>query len=111
MTAQPWPTSPEWRKFAAKIADGCTRVLAAGERIAPQDTQQQAGSFCPLGAAGYCKHLNFPNYPNAVVAAMRMGVCSDWTVDFTDAFDFGIDSDTPSSRLGLAYRQRFARQP
>lgn len=100
---QEWPTDPEWRKFAARIADGVTEwINHPARRIT--DLADGPGCACPLGAAtgrGY--------FPFAFYAAESLNCREWWCQSFIAGFEAKkIDvPHEPSRELGRAYRRRF----
>lgn len=96
---QEWPTDPEWRKFAARIADGVTVHLSTGGRIGVGSPHCR----CPLGTL-----TPDWNYPSSRIISDRTGFNRDYAASFIEGFDgTARGSHMPSKLLGREYRKRF----
>lgn len=102
-----WPTDTEWRKFAARIADGVTLHLANGGKIAVFPERDECR--CPLGTA-----LESWRFPSAFLVAEKFGVSESVARGFINGFEdrqrdsfYEGPGDDAAFRLGRAYRRRF----
>ena len=98
---QEWPSDPEWRKFAARIADGVTVAINSGITIALPTCE--AMCCCPLGCVARDR------YPTPGMVRQELGVDMVWAVGFVRGFENrALPNDHwPSVKLGRAYRRRF----
>ncbi len=106
---EPWPTDPEFRRFAAKVADGVMRSRANGWKISPNPdllAPPRREHCCPVGAALEMLGFNANPYPGSETISRSLGMCPENAWCFMEGFD-GVQSRTgPYYRLGRAYRQR-----
>lgn len=107
MNQEQWPDNEQWRRFAARIADGCMRAMAEGKRIVTPENRTRDGynETCPLGAAARLPGKDFPIWS----AATELNIPKWWAGDFVLGFELGSESCfySAANRLGLAYRGRY----
>lgn len=100
---QQWPDDPEFRRFAAKLADAVMLAQSRGYIIG---TEGPPNCCCPLGVAlvpGDWSH------PGSLTASRAWGLKYQDAAHFIDGFDAVADGNqgSPYNRLGRAYRERF----
>lgn len=110
MTTEQWPTDPEWRRFAARIADAVTVFINNGGQIDDSDDAER-GCRCPLGAL-----IPKRQFPSSTEAKVFLKIPVSWAVGFVNGFDGCglpeyIPAHNPSYQLGRAYRRRFIESP
>ncbi len=95
-----FPKDERFRRLAAKLADAVTVAINSGKRVGgpPRDHR-----LCPFG----CLKGATSCAPFAQYGALELGCNEHEASDFMTSFDSGYDFQTPFSKLGLAYRERF----
>ena len=104
MPLVPWPTDPDWRRFAALVADAVMLAEARGIRISADH------GWCPLGAAMFLRGCSRWPRPFADHAAELLDIQRDCADTFAQAFDNLLHDEQPATRLGRAYRERALRR-
>lgn len=103
-----WPTDPEFRRFAAKVADAVTVfTIKDNWLVVPKPVKgAEHRCCCPIGAL-----VPGAAYPNGWIAGLKLGF-NGWHVKmFTRGFDgehfinSQQDGSEPYHRLGKAYRE------
>jgi hypothetical protein len=104
---EPWPTTPEFRAFAAKIADACTQVMAQGYVIKPARDEDSRRECCPVGAVNVADGFATPGLRYPFPDTGGLGSFTQ-RYGFMRGFDgFSVRRPDPYYRLGAAYRKRF----
>ncbi len=98
-----WPTDPEFRRIAAKIADAVTVAINSGVKITTLDDAVDENCKCTLGCVGA---TNGNSHPYAMPGLFQhQGDTSDFFLGFEGGSEYR--SGRRFYRLGLAYRRRF----
>jgi hypothetical protein len=96
-----WPADPEFRRFAARLADAVQFAFAMDHKLAPYKPYENAwNENCPLGCLTGSKHPTFSSYTGLELRDH---------LAFVAGFDRGKAERNPYNRLGRAYRERFVK--